>query len=152
MEYHITESREPRGVEKAGCKIYSGVPNGQPDYGTERIRQEYYEYRVGDAQIVFRTFAEVKQAIIVNLAYFVLSEHSIPSGVVSSYSCVEASQEDKLVALWSCLNDVVKIVVELFLHFVGICVSGYASTQDGKVSGLADGNAQLHEGFADPDR
>ena len=26
MEYHTTESQEPRGVEEAGCKIYSGAP------------------------------------------------------------------------------------------------------------------------------
>ena len=26
MEYHTTESREPRGVEEASCKIYSGAP------------------------------------------------------------------------------------------------------------------------------
>ena len=26
MEYHTMESREPRGVEEAGCKIYSGAP------------------------------------------------------------------------------------------------------------------------------
>ena len=26
MEYTTTESREPRGVEEAGCKIYSGAP------------------------------------------------------------------------------------------------------------------------------
>ena len=26
MEYHTTESREPRGVEEGGCKIYSGAP------------------------------------------------------------------------------------------------------------------------------
>ena len=26
MECHTTESREPRGVEEAGCKIYSGAP------------------------------------------------------------------------------------------------------------------------------
>ena len=26
MEYHTTESGEPRGVEEAGCKIYSGGP------------------------------------------------------------------------------------------------------------------------------
>ena len=37
MEYHATESREPRGVEEAGCKIYS-VLNGQPDLGIDKIR------------------------------------------------------------------------------------------------------------------
>ena len=26
MEYTTTESREPRGVEEADCKIYSGTP------------------------------------------------------------------------------------------------------------------------------
>ena len=26
MEHHTTESREPRGVEEASCKIYSGAP------------------------------------------------------------------------------------------------------------------------------
>ena len=26
MEYTTKESREPRGVEEAGCKIYSGAP------------------------------------------------------------------------------------------------------------------------------
>ena len=26
MEYNTTESREPRGVEEVGCKIYSGAP------------------------------------------------------------------------------------------------------------------------------
>ena len=26
MEHRTTESREPRGVEEAGCKIYSGAP------------------------------------------------------------------------------------------------------------------------------
>ena len=26
MEYHTMESREPQGVEKASCKIYSGAP------------------------------------------------------------------------------------------------------------------------------
>ena len=26
MEYTTTESREPQGVEEAGCKIYSGAP------------------------------------------------------------------------------------------------------------------------------
>ena len=26
MEYHTAESRESRGVEEAGCKIYSGAP------------------------------------------------------------------------------------------------------------------------------
>ena len=26
MDHHTTESREPRGVEEAGCKIYSGAP------------------------------------------------------------------------------------------------------------------------------
>ena len=26
MEYTATESRKPRGVEEAGCKLYSGAP------------------------------------------------------------------------------------------------------------------------------
>ena len=26
LEYHTTERWEPRGVEEAGCKIYSGAP------------------------------------------------------------------------------------------------------------------------------
>ena len=26
IEYHTAESREPRGVEEADCKIYSGAP------------------------------------------------------------------------------------------------------------------------------
>ena len=38
MEHHTTESSEPRGVEEAGCKIYSSAPNGQPDYGIDKIR------------------------------------------------------------------------------------------------------------------
>ena len=25
MEYHIMESREPQGVEEAGCKVYIGA-------------------------------------------------------------------------------------------------------------------------------
>ena len=32
MEYYTTESREPRGVEEAGCKNLQWCPNGQPDY------------------------------------------------------------------------------------------------------------------------
>ena len=64
------------------------------------------EQRVGDAQIVFRTFAEEKQAIVFKLAYSVLSKHSCPAAVVSSYSCI-VSKKDKLVALWSYLYDMV---------------------------------------------
>ena len=26
MEHHTVESREPRGVEEVGCKIFSGAP------------------------------------------------------------------------------------------------------------------------------
>ena len=40
-KYHNTESREPRGVEEVGCKIYSGAPNGQPDYGIDKIRSSF---------------------------------------------------------------------------------------------------------------
>ena len=39
MEYTTTESREPWGVEEAGCKMYNGVPNGQPDYRMDKIRR-----------------------------------------------------------------------------------------------------------------
>ena len=42
MEYTPTESQEPRGVEEAGCKIYSGAPTvskttGQTDRQTDRL-------------------------------------------------------------------------------------------------------------------
>ena len=36
----LHESQEPRGVEEAGCKIYS--PNGQPDYRIDKIRRLFY--------------------------------------------------------------------------------------------------------------
>ena len=36
MEYTTTESREPRGVEETGCKIYSGAPTVSQT--TEQIR------------------------------------------------------------------------------------------------------------------
>ena len=62
---------------------------------------------VGDAQIVFRTFVEEKQAVGVNLAYSVLSKHSCPAAVIPSYSCIEVSKRDKLFTLWSFLYDMV---------------------------------------------
>ena len=36
MEYHTTESWEPRGVEEAGCKIYSGAPTVSQTMGQIR--------------------------------------------------------------------------------------------------------------------
>ena len=35
MECTSTESREPQGVEEAGCEIFSGAPH-QLDYGTDK--------------------------------------------------------------------------------------------------------------------
>ena len=37
MEYITTESREPRGVEEAGCKIYSGAPTVSQTTGQIRV-------------------------------------------------------------------------------------------------------------------
>ena len=53
------------------------------------------------------TFAEEKLAVVVNLAYSVLSEHSCPTTVASCYSCIDVSKQNKLAVLWSCLYDVV---------------------------------------------
>ena len=36
MEYHSTESREPRGVEEADCKIYSGAQTVSQTTGIDK--------------------------------------------------------------------------------------------------------------------
>ena len=41
MEYTTTESREPRGVEEAGCEIYSGAPTASQTMGRiDKIRRQ----------------------------------------------------------------------------------------------------------------
>ena len=40
MEHHTTESREPRGVEEAGCKIYSGAPTVSQTTGKKERKKE----------------------------------------------------------------------------------------------------------------
>ena len=52
MEYHTMESREPREVEEAGCKFYSGA--GQPDYWIDKIRRNSREI------ILFRDSRDIK--------------------------------------------------------------------------------------------
>ena len=39
VEYHTTESREPRGVGEAGCKIYSGAPTVSQTTGQVKIKK-----------------------------------------------------------------------------------------------------------------
>ena len=41
MEYHNTESREPRGVEEAGCKTYSGAPTVSQTTGYDDDDETY---------------------------------------------------------------------------------------------------------------
>ena len=43
MEYTTTESREPRGVEEAGCKIYSGGPTVSQTMGEIRRKEDSFE-------------------------------------------------------------------------------------------------------------
>ena len=38
MEHHTTESREPRGVEEAGCKTSSGAPTVRQTTGQVKVK------------------------------------------------------------------------------------------------------------------
>ena len=39
MEHHTAESREPRGVEEAGCKISSGAPTVSQTLGYVKVKE-----------------------------------------------------------------------------------------------------------------
>ena len=57
------------------------------------------EHGIGDAKVVFCIFAEEKQTIVVGLNHSMFPKYSLPDGMVSSHSCTEVSQDNKLVSL-----------------------------------------------------
>ena len=54
---------------------------------------------VGNAEAVFCTFAEEKQAIVIDLAYSVSAQNAFPAAVLLPYFGVEISKLDKFVTL-----------------------------------------------------
>lgn len=109
------------------------------------------EEGVGDRKFVFGAHGQEEEAIAVHLSNALRTKHALPALVVLPNSCVEVSQDDKLVIWVGGLHQCVQVLVERLLDVVWASQGGGVNADDGHVTGPGEGESKLHEAFVDAD-